>query len=257
LQKSRRSAAAHRDPYIWRLPTEEAPGTLAEIFAAEDTRRQHLVLYAFLEVDGFRRCWTAIGAPGDPDGLIDAVMTCISSHLNPLDRLADHRRRMRLTAKRVHAAAMALEKLSSSMDELEQLAWHSRLKDAGLPDPTDPRVIGELQNVARGLGAMLAGGALNDKDGRPKMAAFERLIQSLVSTFENATGQRAGVTDSRHSEPPRYEGRFWELVEIVLPIAADIIAKSGELPLAQPATPLARGRFIERVLSPPHKTPAG
>jgi hypothetical protein len=55
--------------YVWTLPDEE-PGALEEIFAAEDGRRQNLVLYEIRKVDGFCECWEAIGTPGDPYDLI-------------------------------------------------------------------------------------------------------------------------------------------------------------------------------------------
>jgi hypothetical protein len=246
LQKPRRPAAARGEPYVWRLPGE-APGTLAEIFAAEDSRAQSLVLYELREVDGFRRCWEAIGASGNSHELIGAVMVCINQHLTPLNRPADHRRRMRVAANRAHAAAVALYELSSSMNEVERIAWLWRLESQRLPDPTDPRIIAEIRNLAARLGYVVARGH-KDQGGPSKKMAFERLISRLADVFESATERRATLTYDPSENPPRYRGKFWEFVEIVRPVAAGIIAKSGEPPLTQSVTELARGKFIARAL---------
>jgi hypothetical protein len=145
------------------------------------------------------------------------------------------------------------------MDQIERTAWLCRLKDLGLSDPADPRVIRDLANLAAGLDSMLARGAFLDRGSRPKMAAFGRLIQDLARIFERTTGQRAGLSYYQYADPPRYEGRFWDLVEIVRPVAAAIIAKSGCPHLAEPKRDFARGKFIERALAEAHidKTPAG
>ena len=237
----RAKTAQPSESYTWRLPGE-APGTLTEIFDAEDARAQNLVLSALRDANGFRRCAEAIGVAANPYDLIGAVMICINAHLHPLRRRADHSHRMRIAAKRAQTAAVALQKLSSSIDQIERAAWLWRMKDLGIPDPTDSRVIRDLHSLAAGLDRLLARGAFKDRGGRLKMAAFDRLIRSLARVFEEATGKRAALTYSPYRS--RYEGRFWEFVESVRPIAAAIIE-----PLAEPRTDLARGKFIERALA--------
>jgi hypothetical protein len=231
-------------PHVWNLP-DEAPGTLGEIFDAEDSRAQSLILYQIRKVDGFRRCWQAIGATGDPYELIGAVMICIDTHLHPRIRGADHRRRMRLIAERAHTAATPQE-FSSTLDQTEREAWLWRVKDLGLTYPTDPRIAADLRNLAAGLDRMLTS-ALLDRGGRPKMAAFERLIKELAHIFQRATGRRAALTRNHH-RAEGYSGRFWNFVEIVRPITAAIIETSGAGLLAQPTTAYARGKYIEEVL---------
>jgi hypothetical protein len=231
--------------YVWNLP-DEAPGTLSEIFDAKDSRAQNLILYQIRKVDGFRRCWQAIGAMGDPYELIGAVMICISAHLQPRIRTSDQRRRMRLIAERAHTAATPQE-FSSTLDLIEREAWLWRVKDLGLTYPTDPRIVADLRNLAAGLDSMLARRALLDRGGRSKMAAFELLIQHLVHIFQRASGRRAALTRDHH-RAEGYSGRFWNFVEIVRPIAAEIIETSGAGLLAQPTTPYARGKYIEEVL---------
>jgi hypothetical protein len=71
-QRRRRVSA-----YVWCLP-DEKPGTLKEIFDAEDSRRPTLALVEIDKLDGFRACSEAAGAPVDPNDLILAVMGCMS-----------------------------------------------------------------------------------------------------------------------------------------------------------------------------------
>jgi hypothetical protein len=222
------------------LPDEQ-PGALREIWAADDSRESDLILSEIYKVDGVRRCEEAVGVAVDPCALVDAVSSCISGHLYLLlpEELADRRRVIRVIAQRAEAAAKALEDLSLPMDQRNRAAWLERLKGLGLSDPTDPRVIKELRNVATQLGNMLPRGA----DGRPRMEAFELLIRDLARTYERATGRQARVTRG----PGGYSGKFWDLVEVLRPIAASIIETSGEGVLAQPTTELARGKFIERL----------
>jgi len=178
---------------VWEIPDEE-PGTLADIFDAEDSRRQNLVLYALRDARAFRRCAAAIGAAVDPYELILAVMSCINAHLRPPDRLADYRRRMRITAKSAHAAAEALQELSSSMDEIERAAWLWRLKDLGI-STRQTHTSSPISATWRLASiACLLGGALKDRGGRSKMAAFERLLQDLARIFERATGRPPTIT---------------------------------------------------------------
>jgi hypothetical protein len=233
------------ESYVWRLPNE-APGTLAEIFAAEDSRRANLLLYELQKANAFRRCSEAIGVAVDPYELILAMMNCIGCHLNPLDRPADYRSRMRILARCARAAAAALDELSSSLNRT-RLGWSVRFKLSGLPDPTNPEIIKDLYSLAAGLESMLAGGAFKDRGGAPKMWAFEVLIRALARIFENVTGRRAAITRDEY-RGPGYGGKFWDLVEIVRPVVAAIIETSGAGPFRQPLTEGARGKFIEQAL---------
>jgi hypothetical protein len=245
------------EAHVWALPGEK-PGTLEDIFAADDRRRQNLVLYEIRKVDGFRKCWEAIGAPGNPNDLIMAVMTCIIVHLRPLPRLADFRRGLLTVARRADETAKALEDLAKAVDEGGRVGWSYRLKAADFPDVTDPRVVADLRNIAISLYGVAARRAFRDQEGRSKMRAFEQLIRHLAGVFEHAKGRRPTITRDRH-KPEGYGGRFWHFVEVVRPIATAIIETSGTGPLAQPATESARGKFIEDVLRKmrTEKSPSG
>ena len=241
-----KSADASSNVHVWELP-DEAPGTLQEIFSAEDSRRQNLILCEFRKVDGFRRCWEAIGISGNPYVLIDAAMSCISAHLYPLARISNHRRNLRHIARSAQSAATALQQLSLALEGTQRAGWSWRLKNADLPDPTDPRTIEDLQKMAAGLENMLAGDGFRETGGRPANLAFKRLIIRLADVFEQTTGHPAAVT--RHHYPQEgYSGRFWELVEVAMPIIEKIIETSGTGGLAKPNSSEARGRSIEKVL---------
>jgi hypothetical protein len=233
--------------YVWNIP-DEAAGTLQEIFFAQDGRRQNLVLYEIRKVDGFRRCWEAIGSPGDSYHLILAVIICIAFHLRPEYRVAHQRRELRMAAQNYEKAAMALEELARSTDRAGRVGFLTGLSVAGLSDPTDPRMIAHLRNVAASLDRLLTRAAFKDVGGRPRMRAFEGLIRELALVFEDAKSKRATITRD-HYRSGGYSGRFWNFVEIVRPIAAAIIEASGAGSLAQPATEVNRGKFIEEVLS--------
>ena len=240
------------EPFVWRLP-DEAPGTLAEIFDAEDSRRQNLVLFEIRKVDGFRKCWETIGKPGDPHDLILAVMGCIVWHLNPLKRLADYRRELRDVARHAGDAAAALEKLSSAMGWGVRGGWLWRLDNAGLPDPTDPRTIENLRKMATGLEAMIANGGFQRPGRTFEIVGLPISYQRpSKKVFETATGRRPTVTWSEYRG--EYSGEFLNFVEIVRPIVSDIVKTSGR-PLAQPNNNVALGKFIQDKLM--EKTPAG
>jgi hypothetical protein len=80
-----------------------------------------------------------------------------------------------------------------------------------------------------------------DAGGPPKMVAFGIFVRLLADAFGRATGHRAGMTWHEHRE--RYEGRFWELIEVLLPVAKLVIGEGFA-----PKTPSARGKAIQRWL---------
>ncbi len=206
-----------------------------------------LVYYALRDTNAFRRSAEAVGAAVDPHELILAVDTCIGLHLNPIGRLADQRRRMRLTADRARTATAPQEFLAS-LDEIERQAWLWRLTDLGLSYPDDLRIMADLRNMAAGLDGMLARGALLDVGGRSKYLAFGRLISDLARIFETATRRPAAVTRDHH-RPGGYSGRYWDFVEIIRPAPAAIVEASGAGSLVFPANEPARGRYIENLLA--------
>jgi hypothetical protein len=97
--------------HVWRLPNEP-PGTLVEIFTAEDSRRSNVILYALKEADAFQKCSEVIGR-FDPYDLIMSLGLGIACHLSPLRTPSSLKGNNRRTAKYARAAAEALENLSA------------------------------------------------------------------------------------------------------------------------------------------------
>lgn len=231
---------------VWEIPDEE-PGTLAEIFAAEDSGRQNLVLYALRDANAFRRSAEAIGKPVDPYEVILAVMACINEHLFWPAHFDEHRRwlrsrrpQLRRFAKHIRTMAAALERSSKSIDDI---GWWLRPPEG----PDFAVVLSDLRRFADGIDRRLDSGAFKDREGRPRMLAFGRLIRDLASVFERAVGRSATMTRD-HYRPEGYGGRFWNFVEIVRPVAAAIIEQSQAGVLAEPATGPARGKYIEETI---------
>jgi hypothetical protein len=89
-----------------------------------------------------------------------------------------------------------------------------------------------------------------EKRGREKFYAFGGLVKGLRRAFESATRGAATLT---HREDRRDEdewgGRFWELVEAVLPVAQHVAVTVAGAAFDAPATPGARGKYLQRLLS--------
>jgi hypothetical protein len=230
--------------YVWELP-DEVPGTLEEIFAAEDSRCSNLIIYEFRSVDGFRKCWEAIGVPGDPYDLIGAVRRCIGWHLKPIIRQIDYQNSLRDRVRYTKVATTALEKLSLSINNSSRIGLLS-INNARNSDSTVSHTIEYLKTMTITLDSILAK-SLKNKGGRPKKVAFRQLILGLAGAFEGATGNRPTITRNHHVEGG-YGGKFWNLVEVVLPIVNKIIQTSRASSLDKPASDGARGKYIEELL---------
>jgi hypothetical protein len=74
------------------------------------------------------------------------------------------------------------------------------------------------------------------------LAAFNLLVKSLASAYWQATGRRPNATYNDSYE--QGYSPFWRLVEIVLPVVAEVTA------IPQPPTPAARAKQITRILKP-------
>jgi hypothetical protein len=244
---------APKELYVWHLPNEK-PGTLIEIFQAEDSRRQNLILDILDELkkaDAFRKCSDVIGALVDPYDLILALVIGIDCHLSPRPRLS-LRLRLQRNAECARAAACALENLSLSIDECGREGWNLRTELWILADPTERKTIESLRKVAAGIDHMLKRDEWISKGGRPRLKVFRRLIIELAGTFERATGRKATVTRTAYKNEG-YSGHFLEFVNILYPIVVGVIEISGVGPFEQSADP---GKFIEDTLRERRKTRA-
>jgi hypothetical protein len=174
----------------------------------------------------------------DPEfrtAIADAIVFCACVHAVPSKRYADIRKELTGIQKRAAAAASAVAALR---DALHTAAMGEALKKHA-PSLNDA----EFKELGARAGRAAAALVGKDKGGRPQMRAFDGLVRLLADAFSRATGDRATITWHEHHR--QYEGRFWTLVEAVLPKAAAFAALSGR-PLAQPNSPTARGKFIQR-----------
>jgi hypothetical protein len=148
-------------------------------------------------------------------------------------RLSSVRKEVLLISRRAQTASRAVTELraalavgdlfSSDLETLQtEAAGFDRLSDAAKRSANDAK----------------------DKGGRPGMVAFQVLVKGLARAFEQATGRKAKVT--WHEHRGAYEGRFVNLVEVALPIAAWIAASSGR-PLEYPANRKARGYYLSQL----------
>jgi hypothetical protein len=96
--------------------------------------------------------------------------------------------------------------------------------------------------------AEAAAEAARQPTGRPrKMQAFEALALGHMQALQNATGRSAGITWSEHRG--HYDGMFFDLVEAFLPAAREIAENVTGRSLQVPRTAIARGKFLQRILS--------
>jgi hypothetical protein len=238
----------------WKL-SNKARAAFAEVFGVPgfgNAWASTLRVFSESELQG---CERAVGLdrpnPEFRAGIADAVAICIWLHAIRPRRYSEIRQEFILFAKRAETVALALQQLSAMLDSasrnllLEQFAAIF----AELIAPSAPDHLRKLAATAERFAESLRG---KDQGGAPRMHAFAALIRFLADAFTRATGGAGGITYSPYEE--RYEGPFWDLVEVVLP-KVETIAEQGGRRLARPSTKGACGKYIVRVLRSVDKTP--
>jgi hypothetical protein len=135
-------------------------------------------------------------------------------------------------------SAAAAKALGRAQDPLNSLPPVYR-------DATFERVLRathDLETISRVAWAYSEG--FRAQGGRPKMQTFELLVRLLAAAFERTTGRKAKVT--WNASRGRFEGKFVNLVETVLPIVRRCAEQFGQ-PLHCPSTARARGKHIVKV----------
>lgn len=197
-----------------------------------------LIRREMMRVDGFPRCSHAIGAPVDKWDLIEAIAGCIFLHVRGVMRPSAYRRSLLLQVKHARKAAGALDTFLS-------IACSRRGIGGGTYSWADLEgVIERLTDIADFWEDV--GKEKDDPGGRGKMIAFSSLVLTLADCFVKASGNPARVTYDKYLSG--YKGQFWDLVETVLPIVRTVIVKIGGMPMVEPNSESARGKFIERVM---------
>jgi hypothetical protein len=174
--------------------------------------------------------------------LIQALVEAVCYHIapKPTTRKALRKQMLRLdnAAKK---AAEAVREVQSALDQVDLIYRNSILQQKPqLAFPLKTAItLQSLSDLAHLYvrGFTRAGGA-------PKMIAFEILVKRLAAIFRRAIGRAAKVTWNAHKE--RYEGKFVNLVEAVLPIALECAERLGP-GMPCPRTARARGKYIYEI----------
>ena len=171
--------------------------------------------------------------------LTRALLEAIFFHLAPKPTSAKElRMQMLRLANAARKAAEAVREVQSALDQVDQIYRKAILEQKPqLAFPLKTAItLQSLSDLAHlyVVGATRSGGA-------PKMIVFEILVRRLSAVFKGATGRAAKVTWNAHKE--RYEGKFVNLVEAVLPIAVERAERLGT-EMAHLRTALARGKYI-------------
>ena len=171
--------------------------------------------------------------------LTRALLEAVFFHLAPKPTSAKElRMQMLRLANAARKAAEAVREVQSALDQVDQIYRKAILEQKPqLAFPLKTAItLQSLSDLAHlyVVGATRSGGA-------PKMIVFEILVRRLSAVFKGATGRAAKVTWNAHKE--RYEGKFVNLVEAVLPIAVERAERLGT-EMAHLRTALARGKYI-------------
>jgi hypothetical protein len=86
---------------------------------------------------------------------------------------------------------------------------------------------------------------IKDAGGPTPYLAFRALAKGLAAVFRSATGHSVGITWNNYDN--LYEGRFFRLVEDLLPAARKMAQLKTGQPLLEPKTSNARGKYIQRL----------
>ena len=171
--------------------------------------------------------------------LTRALLEAVFFHLAPKPTSAKElRMQMLRLANAARKAAEAVREVQSALDQVDQIYRKAILEQKPqLAFPLKTAItLQSLSDLAHlyVVGATRSGGA-------PKMIVFEILVRRLSAVFKSATSRAAKVTWNAHKE--RYEGKFVNLVEAVLPIAVECAERLGT-EMVHPRTALARGKDI-------------
>jgi len=183
--------------------------------------------------------------------IIEAILWCTVTHaLAPSSkRVSATRKVFQRVGKAAAAAETALDRLRRALDELPPK--YRELLNAQLQFPAKIALsivanqapwFHALPSVADS--AVMAAKVLKgtDKGGAPQMVAFRWLVLYLARAFAHATGRPAKVTSHPHRE--RFEGKFVNLVEEVLPLALRCCDPTADQSMPCPASPKARGTRV-------------
>ncbi len=193
--------------------------------------------------------------------VVEAILICVAVHMDAPNRkrYSDIRNELLRVSKEAIAAEKSFDRLSAAIGKLTPNYRELLRKRLELPAKVALTLVTKQPPWFHALSLVASIAALfaealrqRDKGGAPKMLAFDILVRGLARAYQHATGRAAKVTWNEHRYC--YEGRFFNLVEAVLPSARALAGK--EPPMRFPNTPLARGKYIYDVTRVGAKTKA-
>jgi len=238
-----------------RLLSDTQRSVVAQLHSSDELRPVREAIKAELMAINENCEWAIrVGSPRIDfrSDLVEAVCVCVL--MARQKRTSELRRELTRLSQRAQAAAAALDRLRDAITSVAADHRDLLFDELRLGDTTDsdwvlatiapaPELVQQWRRLASG--AQRLGNSLKDRGGPQPFLGFKLLVLGLADAFGRATNRPAAITWDAHRE--RYRGRFWDLVELVRPIAGAIATRRGT-PLPQPATDQARGKFIERVL---------
>jgi hypothetical protein len=181
--------------------------------------------------------------PQIPDFEDRVVQAILSSVVLYLDR--PNRKRFSVLGKELarvdkaaSAAAKSMRRLQIALDNLTPVYRDAVFKRLEMPI----RTALHLDTLSNSAAIRAKACKRFDKGGGSnKMLEFAMLVRGLVEAFEMATGRAAKVTLNQHNN--KYEGRFVNLVETMLPLA-QTCAEKFRWQIPCPSSQRARGKYI-------------
>jgi hypothetical protein len=176
-----------------RVATVSVDSQIAESFRERGWQAANLVRAEIVRVNGFARCWNAIGAQGDHWDLVNAIGGLVDRQLRGRPpRPGAFKRDLLLQAKNARAAATAIQAFlpAAGCGPQRWVTLHSQI---------------ERLNSAADWWERTAA-TLTDPGGPRGMGPFKGLILDLATMFERATGKPATLTYDQYL--PGYKGRF-------------------------------------------------
>jgi hypothetical protein len=173
------------------------------------------------------------------EDIANALIEVVFFHLAPKPLAPSQSRKQMLRLKKtVASASKAVRRVHFALEQVDPI-YRDAIKEQ---KPQLDFLLKTLQSLSDLSDRYVAG--FSRPGGAPKMIAFEILVRRLAAIFEKFTGRAAKVTWNAYER--RYDGKFVNLVEAVLPMTVECAKQLGtEMPY--PRTHLARGKYIFKV----------
>jgi hypothetical protein len=173
--------------------------------------------------------------------VIQAILLSVALHWEAPKR-NDLRKEMSRVEKKASRVAKELRSLQTALDVLTPLYRDAIYKRLEIPNSRSLNFTALHFDTLSALADMYAKVFKRaEKGGAPKMLEFQMLVEGLDRAFQDLTGHQAKVTWNPYLK--KYEGRFVDLVEVMLPLALTCTERFG-WKMSHPGSKRARGKYI-------------